>query len=347
MANSACRLGTGILIVLALAISAKGGEAGTGAWWHDFRQAEAEAKRQGLPLLVHFYGKFCGHCVQMERDVLNDPVLLRQFRTGMIAVKVDGDVHPDLVQRFQIEAYPTDIFLDPNGYVLDRSTGGCERQTYLAMVARVESRFAQARAVRIAAQSNRSVTQSQPPARPTRLPTAPSPVASNPVASNPAALKPAAPGAAGSGLIAASIGPQAISQPSEAVPPPKSGWVTVGLRGYSPVALVANRQWVRGSRQMAWSYKGIVYYLASAEEFRRFKENPDRYAPQVMGCDPVILDITDRAVPGDIRFAAFYEGELYLFVSTKSRETFSKDPERFVRAKHVLKVDELDDKRLE
>ena len=61
----------------------------------------------------------------------------------------------------------------------------------------------------------------------------------------------------------------------------------------------------------------------------------------------MILDIADRAVPGDIRYAAFFEGDLYLFVSEKSRALFQQDPHRFARPKHVLKVDDLDEKRLE
>jgi YHS domain-containing protein len=87
--------------------------------------------------------------------------------------------------------------------------------------------------------------------------------------------------------------------------------------------------------------------MASAEELRQFNEAADRYAPQVLGCDPVILDITDRAVAGDIRYAAFFDGELYLFVSEKSRQAFREDPDRFVRTKHVLKIEDLEDKRLE
>jgi YHS domain-containing protein len=121
----------------------------------------------------------------------------------------------------------------------------------------------------------------------------------------------------------------------------------MGLHGYSPVALVASKQWVHGDPRFAMDYKGIVYQFTSADEFRRFRETPERFAPQILGCDPVILDITDRAVTGDIRYAAFFDGELFLFVSDKSRQFFEQDPERFVRTKHVLNVDELDDKRLE
>ena len=104
---------------------------------------------------------------------------------------------------------------------------------------------------------------------------------------------------------------------------------------------------MQGDQQYAAEYKGVVYFLASAQELRRFRENPERFAPQLVGCDPVILDIADRAVPGDIKYAAYFEGELFLFVSEKSRQIFQQDPRKFIRAKHVMKVDDLDQKRLE
>jgi YHS domain-containing protein len=124
-------------------------------------------------------------------------------------------------------------------------------------------------------------------------------------------------------------------------------WVSLGLKGFSPVSLVNNRKWQRGEREYSADYKGVVYFLASADELRQFKESPARFAPQILGCDPVILDVADRAVPGDIRYAAFFDGELYLFVSEKSRDTFRHDPRRFVRTKHVLQVDELDEKAIQ
>ncbi len=113
------------------------------------------------------------------------------------------------------------------------------------------------------------------------------------------------------------------------------------------MALATRREWVQGDQQYAAEYKGVIYFLASSQELWRFRENPERFAPQLLGCDPVILDIADRAVPGNIKYAAYFEGELYLFVSEKSRQIFQQDPRKFIRVKHVLKVDDLDQKRLE
>jgi len=342
MRFSAYCVRAGLLVIsLACPFIVRANEMRSEAWHHDFEAAESEAKQQGLPMLVHFHAKWCGPCREMERGLLQDPVLLKQLRTGFVAVKVDSDERPDLRKRFRIEKLPSDVFLDPRGYVLDRSTGvPHDRQSYLALVARIDAMFAQSRATRIASQTKPLMTDmmrdsSQATESRLTLRPIPPPIAPNPIG----------PGAAEPGPIAVAI----TAQPVWEINPRGSQrrWMSLGLKGFSPVALVNHRRWLQGEQQFAADYKGIVYFLASVEELRQFKESPERYAPQILGCDPVILDVADRAVPGDIRYAAFFDGELYLFVSDKSRQTFRQDPRRFVRTKHVLKVDELDEKRLE
>ncbi len=302
-------------------------EYGSSTWRHDFRAAEAEAKRLNRPLLVHFHAKWCGPCQAMNREVLSDPTVLGQLDASVVAVKIDSDEHPDLVERFSVNLLPTDIFLDPNGFVLDRSTGPSDRQRYISLIARVDSRFAQTRKAQIALQTKPALREPASLAR-----TTPGPIAPNPIR-RPKEERP---------LIAGATPPGNVK-----LSPSKHPFAAVGLRGFSPVSLVADRKWMRGSDRWSCDYEGITYYMNSAEELKQFKEGADRFAPQVLGCDPVILDITDRAVSGDIRYAAFFDGELFLFVSDKSRQAFRDDPDRFVRTKHVLKIDDLEDKRLE
>jgi YHS domain-containing protein len=244
-----------------------------------------------------------------------------------VAVKVDSDERPDLVQRFGIQTLPTDIFLDPSGFVLDRSSGMTERDRYLSLVARVEARFVQSHKTQIALQTKPIAREAASLSQVTPPPIAPSPVRQSP------AEQP---------QIAATTAPSVARSASL-----KRAFPGVGLHGFSPVSLVGDHKWMRGSDRFAWEYKGITYHMTSAEELQQFKNDADRFAPQVLGCDPVILDVTDRAVSGDIRYAAFFDGELYLFVSEKSRQAFRQDPDRFVRTKHVLNIDDLEDKRLE
>jgi YHS domain-containing protein len=195
-----------------------------------------------------------------------------------------------------------------------------ERDGYLSLIARVDARFVQSHKTQIALQTK---PISREPASLSQV--TPPPIAPNPV------RQPA---------------PE-HAQIARTQAPTKRAALGIGLHGFSPVSLVGDHKWMRGSDRFACEHRGITYYMTSAEELQQFKEDSDRYAPQVLGCDPVILDVTDRAISGDIRYAAFFDGELYLFVSEKSRQAFRQDPDRFVRTKQVFKLDELEDKRLE
>jgi YHS domain-containing protein/thioredoxin-related protein len=114
------------------------------------------------------------------------------------------------------------------------------------------------------------------------------------------------------------------------------------LGGYSPVTLWKNRKWEKGSPQFQSEYKGQVYQLTSAEEQQEFNENPTRYAPKFLGCDPVIVYQSDRAVPGNTKFGAFYDDELYLFVNSDNRQAFKANPDQYIRTRVVLRADQIE-----
>lgn len=116
----------------------------------------------------------------------------------------------------------------------------------------------------------------------------------------------------------------------------------IGLDGFSPVALTKRRQWIRGTAKHSWDYKNVTYYFASREEMIEFRANPDAFAPRMLGCDPVILWESDKAVAGDIRFGAFFDDELYLFKSDERRRQFKANPEKYIRLQHALKADQIE-----
>jgi len=294
-------------------------------WRSDFKAAEAEARRLGLPLVVHFYADWCIPCQHMEREVLHSPALLRQLQGRFVAVKVDSDRHPDLVQRFHVDSLPSDVFLGVDGTILARSSAYQDQQTYLARLSRVEARVAQSRKVQIAGSG-----------------TPKTPAASAPSRSEPAPLN-----AATSTAPKASEPQEPETKPAtkpaddESVPVKRPSW-SLGLRGYSPVALSKHRQWIRGDAKFAAEHKGIVYYMASTPELDEFRQAPERFAPQLLGCDPVILAETDRAVVGDTRYGVFYDGALYFFANLETRARFKAQPERYTRIKHVLNLKKIE-----
>jgi thiol-disulfide isomerase/thioredoxin/YHS domain-containing protein len=116
----------------------------------------------------------------------------------------------------------------------------------------------------------------------------------------------------------------------------------IGLAGFSPVALAKKRQWNRGSAEFAWDYKEVTYHLSTRDELVEFRNNPEAFAPKLLGCDPVILWESDKAVSGDIKYAAFFDDELFLFKSDERRKQFKASPEKYIRLQHALKVDQIE-----
>ena len=116
----------------------------------------------------------------------------------------------------------------------------------------------------------------------------------------------------------------------------------IGLDGFSPVALYKFRKWTRGSSEFACDYKDVTYYCASSDELVEFRKNPEAIAPKLLGCDPVILWESDKAVAGNIRFGAYFENELFLFKTEERRAQFKANPEKYIRLQHALKADQIE-----
>lgn len=284
--------------------------AGPAQQWHtSFASAKAEAKRLNLPILMHFYADWCIPCRRMEREVLKDPQLLKQMGSRLVAVKINADHHQDLVERYGVRALPADVFVDADGRVIARIDSHEGKASYLAQIARVEARFA--------SQVKVQVAKSSPPRTLPGTSQAPT----------------------GDQSSTAQNDTSTSDAPTAAK---KTDPTPIGLKGYSPVALSAHRKWRKGKAEFAATYKGIVYHMATAEEFEDFQADPQRYAPRLLGCDPVLLWETDRAIAGNIRYGAYYDGELFFFSTRENREQFRKAPTRYTQSRHVLRADRIE-----
>ncbi len=115
----------------------------------------------------------------------------------------------------------------------------------------------------------------------------------------------------------------------------------IGLSGYCPVMLSDRKEWIPGSADIAERHRGVLYYFSAHKQRDRFRENPDRYAPRNLGCDPVLLTRDQRAITGRIRYGLFFDGNLYLFRTVENREEFRRQPLKFTRVQHAIKPTEL------
>ena len=290
-------------------------------WRTNFMDAWAEAKRLDKPMVLHFYADWCGPCLQMDRDVLKKGELLERLGTGFVAVKIDADEDRELASRFHVRALPTDVFVDPDGTVLGQNEGYQDLNDYLTRLGRAEAKFVQSRRLRIVADRHENEKKAQ-------------------AGEKPGTTENQTSAAGRSNLLA--VTPKDNSRLDS---PGGSVVSRIGLDGYSPVAISEWRKWRKGRKEYAATYQDMIYYLATAEELREFQLNPARYAPRLLGCDPVVLWQTDRAAPGSTQYGAYFDGDLYLFVTPDSREQFKANPLRYTRFRHVLRTDSTGETR--
>ncbi len=100
----------------------------------------------------------------------------------------------------------------------------------------------------------------------------------------------------------------------------------VGLGGFSPVAMMRDKNWLKGSEEFVGSFDGVDYFFQSAEEREVFFASPKQFVPGLHGCDPVELQRGRRAETGAIELGAFYKGRVFFFTSQSNRRLFKNNP---------------------
>ncbi len=105
-----------------------------GVWQKNFEAAEKMARRQALPMLIHFHADWCGPCRAMERNVLQTAEVRQAIASGIVAVKVNSDLRRDLARRFGISSLPSDVIMASDGRVLSKSVGSPGRSGYVAKI---------------------------------------------------------------------------------------------------------------------------------------------------------------------------------------------------------------------
>ena len=329
MSCSGIKLGVSICIAgfCTLVATAQGG-----TWRTDFEQARADAQRQQLPLLIHFYAEWCSPCRRMDREVLHAPQLTRLLNRKLIAVKVDSDRNPHLVKKYAVRVLPSDVIIDPQGRQLQQSTGYLSPAAYLAKLNRVVKTTPAASPTQSAAVAQ--TTDNKPTAnKPTNRRLTDNSAEQQQSASTSVVARNAANGTRPNGAATDTKVTRNLA-PLEQVPIQRPEPM-IGLDAYSPVSLWKWRKWRKGTPEFQVTFQQVTYYLADEEERRLFQSDPRKYAPRLTGCDPVIMTETDQAIAGDTQYGAFFDSGLYLFASRESRDQFKKSPLRYTRIQHA------------
>ncbi|MCY3884258.1 MAG: thioredoxin family protein [Gammaproteobacteria bacterium] len=106
-----------------------------------FKEALAHAGQEDKLVFVDVYTIWCGPCVVMQESVFPLPEVGEFFNARFINYKLDAESEeqngPELAARFDIQAYPTYLILDPDGNELNRSSSALPSDQFISMVGRM------------------------------------------------------------------------------------------------------------------------------------------------------------------------------------------------------------------
>lgn len=91
-------------------------------WRADLEAARAESATAHHPVFAYFTATWCPPCQQMKKTTWADNTL-KAAMDKFVPVKIDVDAHPDLAQKYGVNAMPTYVILSEQGEVLRHRTG--------------------------------------------------------------------------------------------------------------------------------------------------------------------------------------------------------------------------------
>ena len=98
--------------------------------WNKALQTAKDAKKL---VFIDIYATWCGPCRMLKKNTFTDKNVAQFFNDNFINVSIDGEkgVGPDLLERYQVEAYPTLIIADENGDPVLYTMGYLDPKTLL------------------------------------------------------------------------------------------------------------------------------------------------------------------------------------------------------------------------
>jgi thiol-disulfide isomerase/thioredoxin len=92
------------------------------AFGKDHDKAVADAKARKAAYFIDFETTWCGPCALMDKYIYTAEAVVKAAE-GVVCVKVDGDDHKDLKEKYLVDSFPTGILFDFEGREIARFTG--------------------------------------------------------------------------------------------------------------------------------------------------------------------------------------------------------------------------------
>ena len=118
-----------ITLISAITVMAQGIVFETGSW----SELLAKAKDTGKPVFVDVFTTWCGPCKMMSKEIFPMESVGKVFNESFVSYQLDAEKGEgvELAKKYEIKAYPTYLFLKPDGTVFFRFLGSMPAESFL------------------------------------------------------------------------------------------------------------------------------------------------------------------------------------------------------------------------
>jgi YHS domain-containing protein len=95
----------------------------------------------------------------------------------------------------------------------------------------------------------------------------------------------------------------------------------IAIQGYDPVAYFKQSKAIKGKKEIATTYLGVIYYFSSQSNKDAFTKNPASYEPQFGGWCAYALGSSGDKVAINPETFKISDGKLYLFYNAYFNNT--------------------------
>lgn len=104
------------------------------------KEAVIKAKKEKKMIFLDVYATWCGPCKLLKKTTFKDPELSDYLNKKFISLEINGEEGEgkEIVQKYQLKGYPSFLFIDTNGNIVNKTLGYYDGKQLLEIVKEIK-----------------------------------------------------------------------------------------------------------------------------------------------------------------------------------------------------------------